>query len=565
MGLQGLANRKLEEEVVAFFLKKPLPSLVAVTGALAVVNLIRDPASIKKVGEWGTLARQGAETALEGVRALVRFATRKRMYTRIIEHQAPAPSSNANAVYVALNWYLSQWATRPAVGTGVGTGVAGGGGAATSSSIRLPASVRDSAPPKVQGESATQYLFSEDVMKAGTGVPELQTAAPVAAHQFIMWQGFKIVYARGQTTRPINIGDKTVNKDIYTITLSCETESAVQDFVRGVLGMYAEFLVESAKRIQYYTLQRGNTHSLGSGALTWKAEPFNNLRTLESIALPEGCDLIAHVREFQDHEDWYKARGLPYKLVVLLHGPPGTGKSVTANAICNFLRRSKCNLSLQDLKTDQDLFAVRSAIDVRQVVFVIDDCDAHVNSLLQRSESLSPPDSGPSGLSSEPTPGELLMAQASAMQAMALSVQNATTRGGAGAAAAPAGAGSGSISLAGFLQFLDGHGADGMVVVMTTNMKDKLDRALWRSCRVDYCLEMPEVTPAQVKHLYRLFYSGLELPDDKLPDLARHTSIVSADIEAVFREFKFKPAEAAEALARYVPARGVDGAAAPWS
>lgn len=66
-----------------------------------------------------------------------------------------------------------------------------------------------------------------------------------------------------------------------------------------------------------------------------------NLRTMDSICFPEGCKLEQHLNDFKTQEGWYKRKGLPYKLVVLLHGPPGTGKSVTASAICNALGRSR--------------------------------------------------------------------------------------------------------------------------------------------------------------------------------------------------------------------------------
>ena len=559
LSLNTEVHRRLESETLRLLEKRPIPALVAVAGALAITTFIRDPSSVKKVGEWGGLCMDGARMIKAAALATTRFLFRKRLYVRVVEHLAPPPSTQANSVYTALNWYLCQWATKPLSG-------------ASAAVKRVRASVEADTrikPASSAKESAVKYLFSEEVMKADSGVPELQTSPPVSTVQHILWRDVPVTYARGHAVRTVNAGEKVMSKDIHTIQLSCEVEAYLEEFVEGVLQEYAQYLQENAKKIQYHTLQRGTGNGYdgrgAAGSLVWKSEPFNNRRTLASIALPDGCDLVARVQEFATKEDYYTERGLPYKLVILLHGPPGTGKSVTANAICNFLGRSKCNLTLQDLKSDQDLAAVRSLVDVRKVVFVIDDCDAHVNALLQRTEIVPPAEASKTA---EPTPADLLMAQATAMQAMAVGLQNATVRGGGGAAGAGLGSAAPaqtSITLAGFLQFLDGHGADGLVVVMTTNMKDKLDTALWRSCRVDYCLKMPSVSPSQIKHLYSLFYKGHDLPESKIPDLAKYPTIVSADIEAVFKEHKFDPAGAAEALATFVPAQGWSGVAAAAS
>jgi hypothetical protein len=539
VSLPGAMQWKLQDSVMRFLTDNKVTGLAAIAATHAISSFVEDPTSVKKIGEWTGGMSEALGTLKDGAAALYRRLNRKRLYTRVVEHLAPPPSSNPNSVYVALAWFLSQWSTKTP--TQVRKSPAG--------VVAAKAKVARSAPEsmKVTSESDMKFLFSDKEMKAGSGVPDVQTSEPYSENQGITRNGTRIAYRRGHTTRSTSVGDKVINRDIYTITLESESLEAIQDLIQEVLEEYERYLIDMAKKIQYFTLQRSSSMN---ASVTWKSEPFNNHRRLETIALPDGCDLLQHVHEFQTNEAWYADRGLPYKCVVLLHGPPGTGKSVTANAICNFLGRSKCNLSLQFFRDDQELFAARAAIDVRQVVFVIDDCDAHVNALLQRTDALPPPDKTTDDMSAAET---LALAQAQAMHAMAIASMQSKIGGQAAANTAAMGGKPSTITLAGFLQFLDGYGADGMVVVMTTNMKDKLDRALWRSCRVDYCLEMPAVSADQVKKLYSLFYAGLELADESLPDLARYPELVSADIEAVFREFKFKPIEAAAALSALVP------------
>ena len=52
-------------------------------------------------------------------------------------------------------------------------------------------------------------------------------------------------------------------------------------------------------------------------------------RPWESVILPRGMkeDLLADASEFLAEEEYYKARGLPWRRGWLLYGKPGSGKS----------------------------------------------------------------------------------------------------------------------------------------------------------------------------------------------------------------------------------------------
>jgi len=63
---------------------------------------------------------------------------------------------------------------------------------------------------------------------------------------------------------------------------------------------------------------------------TWLKSKAKPRRSLNSIILQEGVmeSILDDAREFLDSEEWYTLAGIPYRRGYLLHGPPGTGKSV---------------------------------------------------------------------------------------------------------------------------------------------------------------------------------------------------------------------------------------------
>ena len=63
------------------------------------------------------------------------------------------------------------------------------------------------------------------------------------------------------------------------------------------------------------------------GVAQWAQLGARPSRPLNTVILPDTVanDLIADMEEFLESEEWYYARGIPYRRGYLLYGPPGTG------------------------------------------------------------------------------------------------------------------------------------------------------------------------------------------------------------------------------------------------
>ena len=63
------------------------------------------------------------------------------------------------------------------------------------------------------------------------------------------------------------------------------------------------------------------------------------------------------------------------------------------------------------------------------------------------------------------------------------------------------------ITFSGLLNVLDGLGhQDKLITIMTTNYMNRLDKALIRPGRIDYCLHFDYATKLQIKHMFMRFF-----------------------------------------------------------
>lgn len=176
-------------------------------------------------------------------------------------------------------------------------------------------------------------------------------------------------------------------------------------------------------------------------------------RDQRTLCLPGGLfeGLERRVREFALGREHYERVGVPWRLGILLHGEPGTGKTSLAHALASTLGMKLCVIPLADVRSDEDLVSAFSMIREGSIV-LIEDVDSAFR-----------------GRKSEEAQG---------------------------------------ITFSGFLNCIDGVLAahNGRILIMTTNHIDRLDPALIRPGRADLRVEVPTLTlEAASDYVDRLF------------------------------------------------------------
>ena len=179
-------------------------------------------------------------------------------------------------------------------------------------------------------------------------------------------------------------------------------------------------------------------------------------RDWDSIILPEKIkkDIEDAIESFLNNEQWYKERGIPYKLGIVLHGKPGGAKTSLIKAIAH---RYKKNIGLLALHTLGDK-ALEAAFDTvpKNTIIAIEDFDT-VGGVKERTTGEN--ESG--GLS------EL---------------------------------GDGGVNLSTFLNVIDGvNELNGTIIIMTTNHINQIDSAILRPGRADVCIEIPYLGESEIE------------------------------------------------------------------
>ncbi|KAK9678397.1 hypothetical protein RND81_11G208800 [Saponaria officinalis] len=232
-----------------------------------------------------------------------------------------------------------------------------------------------------------------------------------------------------------------------------------------VVVKYYEEMKKTKKKINLYSVENGGYH--------WSSVQFSHPFTFDALALDpkvKQC-IIDDLDKFIERKQFYKKVGKAWKRGYLLYGPPGTGKSSLIAAMANYLKYDIYDVQLSGVEDDAMLRRMMLSTENKSIL-VIEDIDCAMG--LSRDYSTD----NAVDFENDESDDEL---ENRGSRVTDKDTSNTESK----------------VSLSGILNFIDGLWsccADERIIVLTTNRKEKLDKALLRPGRMDMHIHMSYLT-----------------------------------------------------------------------
>ncbi|MBA43049.1 MAG: hypothetical protein CMF62_03455 [Magnetococcales bacterium] len=314
------------------------------------------------------------------------------------------------------------------------------------------------------------------------------------------------------------------NKTNYILTLwSYElSNNDFDSFSQLVANEYAKSKIDSVWEQKMFTNCQGE----------WASESLKrNKRRAKTVVLDDDLNLklLEDIEHFNNSEDWYLERGIPYKKSYLFYGPPGTGKTSLIKALSYEIQRHIHFLSLSTVKNDEELNKLISDVNFKETIIVLEDIDCMSQAVWDR---------------------DLLDKQNTEKAEKTDKKKNKDKEFEEDEDE------KNKVTLSAILNAIDGiRNNHGMILVMTTNHPERLDEALIRDGRVDERLLFNYCTNEQIYKIFKNFYNGeleLTLQDFQKLELDQR-KLAPCNVEVALKKYYKDQHQAYEFLVNYNP------------
>jgi hypothetical protein len=295
-----------------------------------------------------------------------------------------------------------------------------------------------------------------------------------------------------------------------------KTIDEISKFVSKCIKEYENYLETKSKHKIYHFIFQGVSERNGNKKLNFTSSVISDFSNPDKMSYETFSNLesehnkmfIKDINRLKDLE-YYKKTGNKRKKGYLFYGPPGCGKTSSVIAMALEDKRHIIEVSMSRLKTNEDLenlFNLNEIHGVKfakhQIILLFDEIDTGISALQKRKSEEKSSEEIKSEKKDEII-FKLLNKDDESSYSDIMKKDND------------------NINLGCILSRFDGVGSyNGIIIVATTNCKDKLSPALYRNGRLNPVF-FNYITKTQIRSIIEKFYD-VELTERevaKLPDI----------------------------------------------
>jgi len=269
----------------------------------------------------------------------------------------------------------------------------------------------------------------------------------------------------------------------------------IENFVEKCLIIYKNYSNNKSVEEQYYFCYINGEDN--GETLNFNEKIFSTNRTFDTVFFEQKYNYMQKLDFFINNEEWYKKKGIPYHLGILLHGEPGCGKTSIIKATLEQTGRNAVTIPLSRVKTCGELENIffeceinHKNIPTNKRIYIFEDIDCLCEIIKERDDEDHKVIKNTDKKDNIDIQWELLNKLADRND----SSNNSTNPDD-------------ELNLSCILNLFDGIiEMPGRIIIMTTNYPDKIDKALLRHGRIDMNIELKKASCNIILEILSSFY-----------------------------------------------------------